>query len=613
MRLRTRGLSGVPRYAAAAALVTLVLVITAAAAPSKPVKVADRSVVDLAGGTLRLVDPKGKPTVVLFLSTECPMANAYSPRLVRLARAFAAQGVRLISVYPNAADSEEKIRRHAVERGYRFPAVKDNGTLARAFGAKVVPEAFVLDASGAIRYRGAIDNNKAADRVSRHFLRDAVQALLARRQVPVATTPAVGCAIQSGALAARPSATGVTYAEHIEPIFRANCLPCHRPGEVAPFSMHEPRQVALWAKQIAATVASGRMPPWKAESHGEFLNERRLSREQRQLVALWVEQGAPLGDTRRIPPLPRFSNGWQLGEPEEVIGLPEEYRLGPEGSDVYRCYVIPNTADADRYITAMEFRPGNRAVVHHMIAYLDTTGAARRLDAQDPAPGYTSNGAGPGFVPSGFLGGWAPGNEPTVLPAGVGILWPKGGDIVLEVHYHRNGKPETDRSTVGLHFAKEPIKKRLRIAALINPVFRIPAGAADHVVNAAAPFSRDITILGVTPHMHLLGKSVTVVAVMPGGQRRQLVHVPEWDFNWQTTYSFREPVRAPKGTTLRMRAVYDNSSSNPNNPSNPPREVRWGEQTTDEMCIAFIAYTLDEEALDEGVRVGAASLFEIGR
>jgi hypothetical protein len=391
-----------------------------------------------------------------------------------------------------------------------------------------------------------------------------------------------------------------TFAGEVASIIQTNCSSCHRPGEVAPFSLLTYEDARKRAKQIAAVSKSRFMPPWKADSHGEFQDERRLTEGQVETLAAWAESGAPAGDLKAAPPLPKFPAGWKLGDPDKVVGLTEPYQLEAEGRDVYRCFVIPGGADRDQYVSALEVRPGNRRIVHHVIAYLDSSGSARKLDEKDPGPGYGTQGGGPGFLPSGFLGGWAPGNEPRRLPAGVGNLLPKGSDIVLEVHYNKSGKPETDQTTVGIYFSREPISKRVRMLPVINPFFRIPAGAENHKVDAMMPVLQNVTLLNITPHMHLLGKDMKVVAVTPDKTEQLLVNVPQWDFNWQTTYVYKTPVKLQSGSRINLTSHYDNSPSNPRNPNKSPRDVTWGEQTTDEMCIAFLGYTVDSEDLLKG-------------
>lgn len=395
----------------------------------------------------------------------------------------------------------------------------------------------------------------------------------------------------------------LTFARDIAPIIQSKCASCHRPGEVAPFSLLSYEDVSKHAKQIAMVTKSKFMPPWKADSHGEFMDERRLTDEQINTINAWSDAGSPMGDPKDMPPAPKFPSGWKLGPPDKVVGLTEAYKLEAEGRDVYRCFVIPTDLTEDKFVSAVEVHPGNRAVVHHVIAYLDTSGAARKLDEKEPGPGYTTSGGGPGFIPAGFLGGWVPGNEPRHLPDGTGSFVAKGSDIVLEVHYHKDGKPETDQTQIGIYYCKKPVDKRMRMMPVINPFFKIPAGADNHPVNASNAVFRDITIVNIIPHMHLLGRNMKVTATTPDKAEKPLINVPDWDFNWQMTYTYKDPVKLPAGTKISLIAHYDNSTKNLRNPNKSPRDVGWGEQTTDEMCLAFIGYTIDKEELTKGITV----------
>lgn len=410
---------------------------------------------------------------------------------------------------------------------------------------------------------------------------------------------------------ARPKDT-VTFAKDIAPIVYKSCTPCHRPGEVAPFTLCGYEDARKRAAQIAAVVESRVMPPWKADSRGEFHDERRLSNDEIGLLKQWAAEGAKEGPRAATPPAPTFPSGWGLGQPDAALAPQEDYALAADGRDVYRCFVLPNPNDADRFLAAIEFKPGNRAVVHHVIAYLDATGQGRKLDAADPGPGYSAGGGGIGFAPSGFLGGWAPGNYPRRLPEGVGIPWPKGSDIVLQVHYHKSGKPETDRTRIGLYYTRGAVDKKLYTLPLMQPLLMIPAGKADYTATAQLPVVFDASLLTILPHMHLLGTSINVTATLPDGATMPLIRIPRWDFNWQNTYAYREPVKLPKGTKLQLTATYDNTSANPRNPNSPPKLVTWGEQTTDEMCLAFLGFTVDSEHLTKGVAANVPS-FGSGR
>lgn len=399
------------------------------------------------------------------------------------------------------------------------------------------------------------------------------------------------------------AASAPTFDKDIAPIVFKNCAVCHRPGEVAPFSLLTYRDVSKRAKQIARVTNERIMPPWKAEAgFGEFANDRHLTLQEIALFQEWVKSGSAEGDAVDLPVVPTFPEGWTLGTPDVVLEPDEDYTLAAEGSDIYRCFVVPTKLTEDHYLSAIEVRPGNRKVVHHVIIHFDTTGRARELDAQDPGPGYTAFG-GIGFKSGGTLGGWAPGNYSSFLPDGIGRFLPKNADLVLQVHYHRSGKIEKDRTQVALYFSKKPVDKRIRSFPLAKFSLRIPAGDSNYVVHASLPVKFNATVYRVTPHMHLLGKDMKVTATLPDGTVIPMVHVQNWDFNWQTGYDFKTPFHLPPGSKIDLEARYDNSSDNPLNPNNPPRLVTWGEQTTDEMCIAFINFTIDHEHITRGISI----------
>lgn len=396
---------------------------------------------------------------------------------------------------------------------------------------------------------------------------------------------------------AAPSSEPVTFSKHVAPLLWKNCASCHRPGEVGPFPLLSYEDAAKRADFLAEITADRRMPPWKAEhGFGEFYDERRLSDDELALLANWAKAGAPEGDPKDLPPQPKFVDGWQLGEPDMVLEMAEPFAVPADGADVYQCFVIPIPIDEHRTVAGVEFRPGNRRVVHHAIMYLDANGAARERDAKEPGQGYRSFG-GPGVLPTGGLGGWAPGAQPHLLPGGIGKFLRKGSDLVLQIHYHPNGKPETDRSMVGVYFTKKPATTLVGGLAILNHKLHIPAGDANHLVTAQSEkLPVDVYMLGLAPHMHLVGRSMKATAEKPSGEIVPLVWVKDWDFNWQGAYGFRKPIRLPKGSVIRVEAVYDNSTNNPHNPNSPPKDVRWGEQTTDEMCLLSVQVITDSMA-----------------
>jgi len=408
----------------------------------------------------------------------------------------------------------------------------------------------------------------------------------------------------------KPGVRKLTFARDVATIIYNKCAVCHHAGEVAPFPLMTYADVSKRAKQIALVTTSRLMPPWKADSHGEFENERRLTGEEIETISQWADAGAPMGDPKDLPATPRFRTGWKLGKPDLVVQMPAKYCLAAEGRDVYRCFVIRNPSNEDHWISGMEFHPGNHQVVHHILAYIDTHGRARKLAGKDPASSYTSSGGGPGFIPDGGIGGWAPGNDPELLPDGIGMLLPKKCDIVLEVHYHKSGKPETDQSKAAIYYCKAPVDKSVHTVLALKFDLNIPPGEAKYIATGASPITEPITVMDVTPHMHLLGQEMTVTAKLPDGTEVPMVKVPKWDFNWQISYDFKQPLKLPAGTTINLAARFDNSADNPRNPSRPPKRVKWGEQTTDEMCIAFIDFTVDAEHLTKGIKGKKASIYE---
>jgi len=538
-----------------------------------------------------------KVRVMLFLSTQCPVSKVYVPRLNALAREYDQKGVQFIGVFSNMQEGQAEISAFAKSRRVDFRTVRDaDGHLAAKYGAMMTPQAFVETASEKIVYRGRIDDNADTSLVHRRDLRDALDAVLAGRAIARPQTAAFGCIIRRPAVAAI-AASQITYSRDVAPILQRQCQTCHRPGEIGPMALTSYTQAAAWRGDIKRYTQSRQMPPWKADpGSGDFLDARRLSAKEIATLAQWADAGAPEGDPKDLPVPAHFTDGWPLGKPDMVLQPDRAYHVDADGPDVYRCYVIPTDFTHDRYVGAVDVQPGNRTVVHHVIAFIDGTGESAKLDGHEKEPGYTSFG-GIGFTPTGALGGWAPGITAHYLPPGVATLVPAGARIVLQVHYHKDGKPETDLSRVGLYFAKGPVDKTLHVIPLIHGL-QIPPGDTHYTVTTTSvPSPVNYHLVAITPHMHWLGHRMKVTATLPGGHQIPLVSISNWDFNWQSTYYYKHPVALPKGTTVTMTATYDNSIHNPRNPNSPPKLVNWGEQTTDEMCIAFLHYTLDREHL----------------
>jgi hypothetical protein len=404
------------------------------------------------------------------------------------------------------------------------------------------------------------------------------------------------CVLFVGAigLARSPGPKPPTYNRDVAPILNKNCASCHRPGQVAPFSLLTYADAAKRAGLIATVTQKRYMPPWKAEpGYGHFQDERRLTDAQIATLEAWAKAGAPEGSSRDKPSPPQFASGWQAGEPSAVFSMAEAFHIPADGRDVFQCFVIPLNATEDRYVKTVEFHPGSPQVVHHALFFLDTSGEARKLDAATPEPGYPCFGGPRVQTLAGALGGWAPGATPQPLPEGVAYTVRKGTDLVMQIHYHPSGKPETDQSSIGLTYGDAPQKGLANMIVGTRKIDLAPGGDAQQVTDwALVPESVDL--IGITPHAHLLCRDMKADARLPDGKVVPLIWIKDWDFNWQGTYRYETPVTLPKGTRIEMHYIYDNSASNPHNPSDPPKRVTFGEQTTDEMALLFLQVVLPQ-------------------
>jgi len=419
----------------------------------------------------------------------------------------------------------------------------------------------------------------------------------------------------------------VTFSEQVAPIVFANCAPCHRPGEAAPFSLLSYRDARPLAKAIAAVTSSKTMPPWKAgPSDYPFAHARRLTPEQIAIIGRWVADGALEGDPAHLPPVPHFESTWQIGPPDLVVTMPEAFEVPAGGADIYRNFVVPLGVDHDVWVRAIEFRPSARGVVHHSLFFLDDTGVARERDAEDPLPGFPGGmgaariggrggrgglGAllgGGGRVGArqgdgrqgdarqgdivarvaGGLGGWALGGRALELPDGLAFFVPKGSDLILSTHFHPSGKVEHEQSSVGLYFASAPPTQAFTTIQL-PPIFGvfegidIPAEESSYTIGDSFVLPVDVKAFSVGAHAHYLGKRMRLTATLPDGAVKTLLRIDDWDFSWQERYSFSDFVSMPKGTRLDAEISYDNTAANKRNPSHPPVRVAWGEESTDEM------------------------------
>jgi peroxiredoxin len=566
----------------------------AAAEPAKESRIGQTitnfELADFRGQPWSLAAAKDKSLIVVaFMGIECPLMQQYAPRLQQLQEQFASKGVELIAINSNQQDTLSELGHFAKQNELKFPLLKDPANkVADLFQAERTPEVFVLDKERKIRYHGRIDDQYGVGvsrvKPQRLDLALAIEELLANKPVSVPETEPTGCFI--GKILRPKGDVTVTYSKHIAPIFNEHCVRCHRPGEIGPFALTNYEESVGWAEMIAEVVEQQRMPPWHANpKHGQFANDARLSDEQKQLIYRWVDEGAAEGDRKDLPPAPKFATGWQIGEPDQVIYMSDKPAEIPAHGEVkYRYFFVDPKFTEDKWIQAAECRPGNPAVVHHIIV-------------------ATRDGTGRGNedLDSGWLAATAPGAKPMILPPGLAKKVPAGSKFIFQMHYTPNGKATTDRSSIGLKFCDPAtVKKIVATEKASYHFFAIPPGAESHKVDASTTFRQDTLIYAFFPHMHVRGKAFRYTAVFPDGKKDILLDVPRYDFNWQNTYELAEPLRMPAGSKMVCEAWYDNSANNPSNPD-PKKTVRWGDQTWEEMMIGYFSASLADQDLTKPV------------
>ncbi len=409
---------------------------------------------------------------------------------------------------------------------------------------------------------------------------------------------AAAAVMTPGAAAAQPA---VTFTKDVAPIIFENCSSCHRPGEIGPFNLLTYEDVTSRARDVARVTQARVMPPWKPEpGYGpEFIGARLLTETQIDTIQQWVENGAIEGDPSDLPPNPTFAEGWRLGQPDLVVEMPEPYTLRASGPDELRNFVIPIPVRETRYVSGLEFRPGTTRVVHHANMRIDRTRSSRLLDHADPEPGYDGR-ITTGDYPDGHFLGWTPGQLPPFLPEGMAWRLDGDSDLVVQLHLRPSGTPETVQPTVGFFFTDEPPDRTPMMLRLGRQHIDIPPGVSNHEIEDSYVLPVDVEVYAVQPHAHFRAKEIKGVAVLPDGTTQWLIYIRDWDFNWQDLYRYAEPFLLPKGTTLRMQYSYDNSAGNPRNPDRPPRRVRWGQNSSDEMgdlWVQVLPRTAEDRAL----------------
>lgn len=519
-----------------------------------------------------------KAVVLVFLGTECPLARLYAPRLADLAREYAAQGVALFGVDANVHDTPTKLTAYANTYQLEFPLLMDAGNaLADRIGATRTPEVFVLDAQRVVRYHGRIDDQfvvgASHDKPRQRDLATALDALLAGKDVAVASTPFTGCLI-SKVRKIEPRGE-ITYTGDVAAIVNRHCVECHRDGELAPFPLSTYAEVVPWVETIREVVTEHRMPPWFADpKFGKFTNDCSMSEEATEKLLAWIDNGCPEGDPARLPAPPKFYTGWRMGEPDVVYQMEKPFTIPAEGTVEYQYFTVAPKLEKDLWVSVAECRPGNAQIVHHAVLFA--------MPAAE-TPGRPEEAQSRGQM----IGVYAPGMNPWRYPPGTAMKIAAGSMLVVQMHYTPNGRQQEDRSLVGLKLlAPEEVKQQVLYGMVVDAGFEIPPHADNHEVVARKRFLRDSYLLNLFPHMHYRGKSFRFEAEYPDGRREVLLDVPRYDFNWQARYDLAEPVFMPRGSRLICTAHFDNSAANLLNPD-PTQTVRFGLQSWEEMLVGY--------------------------
>lgn len=543
--------------------------------------VPDFEFMDLAGQLHRLADfSVNRATVIAMTSTSCPMSRKYLPSLVQLSQQYSEQGVQFILVNCVASDSIAGMKEAArLLHETSIYVVDEDERFLHHPGAVSTTDVFVLDAARTVVYHGAVNDQYgigyARDEPQHHWLRDALEDVLADRRVAVAATSAPGCLLEPDQPVKETAS--VTWHGRVSRIMQQHCQTCHHEGAVGPFPLMTYQEVSAHAAMIREVVETKRMPPWLAEDvsepHPGWANDRSLAAADRHDLLAWLNGGRPEGDPQDAALPLQWNAGWQMGRPDRIVQIPESKVVRAEGEMPYEYAFVKWTSEEDTWVQGYEVRPTDISVVHHVIVEVLEPGTRRRMGG---------DGAGA------YWAAYVPGNAAIMYPDGYGRRIPAGSTIQFQLHYQPNGTATTDQTELGLYLSKSVPEREVRTIAVANPRISIPAGAAAHVETFSREVPRDMPILGLMAHMHVRGTAFQIeLDRRDGTDPMMLLNIPRYDFNWQLRYAPAGPVVLPRGSRLQLTAVYDNSTANPANP-NPQQSVKWGDQTSDEMMIGYV-------------------------
>lgn len=547
--------------------------------------VADLAFVDLSGQGHKLSEFGARHVVLAMTSTSCPLSKKYLPTLASLAQKYEAQGVAFVLVNPIAVDKPADMRKaNASLTGKAMYVFDEQGRLASAAGAQTTTDIIVLDPSRTIVYHGAVDDQYGIgyshDAPKQRLLADALDALLAGRQPEIAATAAPGCKLD---LDPATPAAAVTYHNRISRLLARHCAECHHEGGVGPFALTSYADAVGHAPMIAEVLQRGIMPPWFAAPAPQghvtpWLNDRTLAAAEKADLLAWLSSTRPEGDPRDAPRPRTFAAGWQIGKPDAVFQFAEPMHVKATGTMPYQNVTVKTNLEEDKWVQAIEIRPGARQVVHHVLVFARGGEAGETRSDEEADEGR-----------SGYWGIYVPGTSTLVYPEGYAKRLPKHATLRFQMHYTPNGTAVDDVTQIGLIYAKQPPKHEVRVAGIVNARLRIPPGEENHREVATLRVPVDVEVLAFLPHMHLRGKAARYEVSSKGSEAELLLDIPRYDFNWQLLYRYAEPLPLKAGDTLTFTSWYDNSDKNPANPD-PTKTVRWGPQTFDEMQLGYVEY-----------------------
>ncbi|WP_395735352.1 redoxin domain-containing protein [Prosthecobacter sp.] len=540
---------------------------------------------DLKGAEIKLTSAAGKNGLVIALfSATCPISGKLAPEAARLEKDLKEQGVGMLLVNAPPGQKTDEITKFIADHKLVSPvAVDADGKLAQQLAATTTTEVFLLDATRTLVYRGALNDQYGLgytkNAAQHHYLRDAVAAMLKGEPADLVATSAPGCALDLPAKVAAAS-TSVTYHRDVARIMQANCVECHHKGGVGPFALDSYEAVIEHAGMIRKQVERGAMPPWFAaplegRAHSPWANDRSLSERDRNDLLAWLGSDRAKGDVAEAPKPRVFQGEWTIGKPDAIIAGARPVSVKAEGTMPYQHVTVTTDFPEDRWVRGYEILPTAREVVHHVIVSVFAKGSRVSQGGEEGSQGYWA--------------AYVPGNSKQVYPEGFARKLPAGATVSFQIHYTPNGKAVEDTVRMGLLFSKEPPKYVIHTTGLPNARISIPPGEADHVETASRKLPTDINVMAWMAHMHVRGKAFKFEVTLPDGKTETLLDIPKYDFNWQLRYDYATPHFLPRGSTVKITAVYDNSTGNPANPD-ATKTVRWGQQTFDEMMIGYMEH-----------------------